>query len=155
MAFPSHRGIFIFKRMPFGLKTASAKFQRAIDVILATVRFQCALTYLDDIVIYSPIFEQHLLDLAAVLTLLRNSGASLKNANSAFAASRVKCLGVNVEAQGVEVDCSMPDAIWEAQEPRTKTSLRRFLGKNGFYRKFIAQHAKIAAPLKKFLKEDI
>ena len=141
--------------MPFGLKTAPATFQRAIDVILATVRFQCALTYLDDIVIYSPTFEQHFLDLAAMLTLLRNSGVSFKIAKCAFAASRVKYLGVIFGAQGVEVDCSKIDSIREAQEPRTKTSLRRFLGMTGFYRKFIAKYAKIAAPLTKFLKEDI
>jgi hypothetical protein len=49
-AFTSHRGLFQFLRMLFGLKTAPATFQRSIDVILSTVRFQFALTYLDDIV---------------------------------------------------------------------------------------------------------
>mgnify|MGYP003465558827 FL=1 len=73
-AFTSHKGLFQFKRMPFGLMTAPATFQRAIDVVLSSVRFQCALTYLDDIVIYSPTFDQHLLDLARVLQLLRDAG---------------------------------------------------------------------------------
>jgi Reverse transcriptase (RNA-dependent DNA polymerase) len=52
-AFTSHRGLFQFLRMPFGLKTAPATFQRSIDVILSTVCFQRALTYLDDIAVYS------------------------------------------------------------------------------------------------------
>jgi Reverse transcriptase (RNA-dependent DNA polymerase) len=55
-AFTSHRGLYQFKRVPFGLMTAAATFQRAIDIVLSSVRFQCALTYLDDIVIYSPTF---------------------------------------------------------------------------------------------------
>jgi Reverse transcriptase (RNA-dependent DNA polymerase) len=97
--------------MPFGLKTAPATFQRAIDVILSTVRFQCALTYLDDIVIYSPAFEKHLVDLETVLTLLGKSGVSLKIAKCSFAALQVKYLGVIVGANGVEVDSSKTAAI--------------------------------------------
>jgi Reverse transcriptase (RNA-dependent DNA polymerase) len=141
--------------MPFGLKTAPAAFQRAIDVILSTVRFQCALTYLDDIVIYSPTFEKHLVDLATVLKLLGKSGFSFKIAKFSFAALQVKYLGVIVGAHGVEVDSSKMAAIKEAQDSRTKTSLRRFLGMTGFYRKFISQYAKIAAPLTRYLKNDI
>jgi hypothetical protein len=53
-AFTCHQGLHQLKRMPFGLMTAPATFQREIDVILSSVRFQCALTYLDDIIIYSP-----------------------------------------------------------------------------------------------------
>jgi hypothetical protein len=52
-AFTSHRGLFRFKLLPFGLATDPATFQRAIDVILSSVRPQCALTYLDDDVMYS------------------------------------------------------------------------------------------------------
>jgi RNase H-like domain found in reverse transcriptase len=111
--------------------------------------------YLDDIVIYSPTFEKHLVDLATVLTLLRKSGGSLKIAKCSFAALQDKYLCVIVGAHGVEVDSSKTAAIREAQEPRTKTSLRRFLGMTGFYRKFISQYAKIAAPLTRYVKDDI
>jgi transposase InsO family protein len=153
-AFTSHRGLFQFLRMAFGLKTAPATFQRAIDVILSTVRFQCALTYLDDIVIYSPTFEQHLVDLNTVLTLLREAGVSLKISKCVFAAEQVQYLGLKVGAAGVEVDRSKTAAVEEARAPRTRTALRRFLGMTGYYRKFIDQYAKKAAPLTKYLKED-
>jgi hypothetical protein len=103
-AFDSHRGLYQFKRMPFGLMTAPATFQRAIDIFLSSVRFQCALTYLDDIVIYSPTFEQHLEDLSKVLKLLRDAGVSLKRAKCSFAALHVKYLGLKVSHAGVEVD---------------------------------------------------
>jgi hypothetical protein len=73
-AFTSHKELYQFKLMPFGLMTAPATFQRAIDIVLSSVRFQCALTYLDDIVIYSPTFDQHLKDLSRVLRLLQDGG---------------------------------------------------------------------------------
>jgi Reverse transcriptase (RNA-dependent DNA polymerase) len=103
-AFTSHRGLYQFKRMPFGLMTAPATFQRAIDIVLSSVRFQCALTYLDDIVIYSPTFEQHLEDLSKVLKLLHDAVVSLKRSKCSFAALQVKYLGLKVSHAGVEVD---------------------------------------------------
>jgi Reverse transcriptase (RNA-dependent DNA polymerase) len=89
-AFTCHQGLYQFKRMRFGLMTAPATFQRAIDVILSSVSFQCALTYLDDFVVYSPTFEKHLADLSTVLQLLQVAGVSLKRAKCAFAALHVK-----------------------------------------------------------------
>jgi Reverse transcriptase (RNA-dependent DNA polymerase) len=154
-AFTSHRGLYRFRRMPFGLKTAPATFQRAIDVILSTVRFQCALTYLDDIVIYSPTFEQHLVDLKMVLSLLRNAGVSLKISKCSFAALKVSYLGVRVGSEGVEVDMTKVAAVREARAPTTKTALRRFLGMTGFYRKFVNNYAKMASPLTRYLKDDV
>jgi Reverse transcriptase (RNA-dependent DNA polymerase) len=53
-AFTCHKGLYQFKGMPFGLMTAPATFQRAIDVVFSSVRFQCALTYLDDVIYTLP-----------------------------------------------------------------------------------------------------
>jgi transposase InsO family protein len=154
-AFTSHRGLYRFKRLPFGLKTAPATFQRAIDVILSSVRFQCALTYLDDIVIYSPTFSQHLEDLSVVLKMLQTAGVSLKLNKCSFAASQVQYLGFKVGVNGVEVDATKTAAIKEARAPRNKNELRRFLGMTGFYRKFIENYARKAAPLTRYLKDDV
>jgi Reverse transcriptase (RNA-dependent DNA polymerase) len=154
-AFTSHRGLFQFLRMPFGLKTAPATFQRSIDVILSTVRFQCALTYLDDIVVYYPTFQQHLEDLTAVLYLLRDAGVTLKIKKCAFAAEQVTYLGLKVGTAGVEVDRSKTVAVEEAHAPQTKTAMRRFLGMTGYYRKLIDSYSKKAAPLTLYLKDGV
>jgi RNase H-like domain found in reverse transcriptase/Reverse transcriptase (RNA-dependent DNA polymerase) len=140
--------------MPFGLMTAPATFQRAVDVVLSSVWFQCALTYLDDIVIYSPTFEQHLKDLSRVLKLLQEAGVSLKRAKCSFAALRAKYLGLKVSRNGVEVDDEKIASVRHALPPTNKKGLRRFLGMTGFYRKFIPAYAKIAAPLTRYLKDD-
>ena len=153
-AFTCHKGLYQFKRMPFGLMTAPATFQRAIDVVLSSVRFQCALTYLDDIVVYSPTFDKHLEDLSTVLQLLQAAGVSLKRAKCSFAALQVKYLGLKVSHAGVEVDEDKIASVRQALPPTNKTSLRRFLGMTGFYRKFVPSYAKVAAPLTLFLKGD-
>jgi hypothetical protein len=149
--FTSHRGLYRFKRMPFGLVSAPATSQRAIDVILSSVRFQCALTYLDDIVIYSPTFMRHLQDISVVLRLLSRAGVSLKFSKCEFAARQVQYLGFKVGENGLEADQSKTEAIRKALPPKVKTSLRRFLGMTGFYRRFFKGYSTLAAPLNRYL----
>jgi Reverse transcriptase (RNA-dependent DNA polymerase)/RNase H-like domain found in reverse transcriptase len=153
-AFTSHKGLHQFKRIPFGIMTAPATFQCAIDIVISSVRFQCALTYLDDIVIYSPTFDQHLKDLSRVLRLLQEAGVSLKRNKCSFAALQVKYLGFKFSQAGVEADDDKNASVRQALPPTKKTGLRRFLGLTGFYRKFIPTYAKVAAPLTTFLKGD-
>jgi Reverse transcriptase (RNA-dependent DNA polymerase) len=153
-AFTCHKGLYKFKGMPFGLMTAPATFQRAIDVILSSVRFQCALTYLDDIVLYSPTFDKHLEHLSTVFQLLKAAEVSLKRAMCSFAALHVKYLGLKVSQAGVEVDEDKIASVCQALPPTNKTILRRFMGMTAFYRKFVPSYAKMAAPLTIFLKGD-
>ena len=153
-AFTSHRGLYQFKRLPFGLVSAPATFQRAVDIILSSVRFQCAITYLDDIIIYSSSWERHLEDLKRVIESLRDSGITLQLAKCSFCATEVQYLGFIVGRDGLKVDNSKLSAIQKSLPPRTKTRMRRFLGMTGVYRRFIANYAKIAAPLTRYLKLD-
>jgi hypothetical protein len=112
--FTSHRGFYRRKRMPFRLMSVPATFQRAIDVILSTVGFKCALNYLDDIVICSPSFEQHLVDLTMVLRLLNETGVSLKLSKCSFAALKVQYLGYKVGRNGLKVYEPKDEAVLRA-----------------------------------------
>lgn len=76
--FTSHYGTYRFKRMPFGLQNAPTTFQRAIDVVLASVKWQFALVYLDDIIVFSQSIDDHFDHLRTVLTLMLEAGFSLK-----------------------------------------------------------------------------
>jgi hypothetical protein len=143
--FTSNRCLYRFKRMLFGLVSALATFQRTIDVVLNTFKFQCALTYLDDIVIYSATFEQHFIDLNRVLKLLEDAGISLKLSKCSFAAYQVQYLGYKVGRAGLEVDDSKIEAVIRAVPPTNKTGLRRFLGMTGYYRRFIKTYSVVAA----------
>ncbi|KAL0151699.1 hypothetical protein M9458_052998 [Cirrhinus mrigala] len=77
-AFVSHCGLFQFKVLPFGLCNAPATFQRVMNNVLAGLIYKCCAVYLDDIVIASPTFEQHLIDLREVLSRLESAGLTLK-----------------------------------------------------------------------------
>ena len=70
--------------MPFGLKNAPATFQRALDIILARVKWQFALVYLDDVIIYSNSAREHFDHVEHVLTLLQEAGISLRLEKCAF-----------------------------------------------------------------------
>ena len=63
--------------MPFGLKNSPATFQRATDIILAQVKWQYALVYLDDVIVYSKTVEEHFAHLKYVLTLIKETGIIL------------------------------------------------------------------------------
>jgi hypothetical protein len=153
-AVTSHRRLFEFTRMPFGLVAAPATFKRAIDIVLSTVRFECALTYLDDIIIYSSSFEQHLEHLATVLKLLSDSGVSLKLTKCRFAQLEVDYLGFRVSRNGLEVNPTKTEAIMQSKRPGSKKDIRSFLGMPGVYRRFIKHYSEKASPLTSMLRKE-
>jgi Reverse transcriptase (RNA-dependent DNA polymerase) len=153
--FTTHRGLYRFKRLPFALVSAQATFQRAIDVIISSVRFRCALTYLFDIIVFSSMFEQHVRDLDLVLSLVRSACVTLKLEKWRFAAPEVLYLGYIVGCEGLRVNESNISSLQAAVPPQTKTGIRRFLGMCGLYRRFIPGYAKVSVALTRYLNDDI
>jgi Reverse transcriptase (RNA-dependent DNA polymerase) len=68
MAFVTHKGLHRFTRMPFGLSNAPATFQRALDMILAGVKWQYVLVYLDAVIVYSKSITEYMEHLDYILT---------------------------------------------------------------------------------------
>ena len=153
-AFTSHRGLYQFKRMPFGLVSAPATFQRAVDCILSSVRFRCAITYLDDIIVYSRTFKGHLEDLKVVLSLLKDAGVSLKLKKCSLTATQVEYLGFKVGRDGLSVNPEKIYAVLKAKIPESKSEIRSFLGMAWVYRRFVPNYSKRAAPLTKLLRNE-
>ena len=120
-AFTTHCGTYQFTRMPFGLSNAPATFQRALDVILRSVRWSTAIFYLDDVIVFSSSHEQHLLDVDRVLTLLGRAGVSLKFSKCSFFQPKVAYLGHIVSAAGFEVDQSKTSALRSCRAPTNKS----------------------------------
>eukprot|EP00171_Calliarthron_tuberculosum_P006618 IDg6618t1 len=77
-AFTSHAGTFQFRRMPFGICNAPATFQRTLDILLAGYRWQSCLVYLDDVIVFSNTFKDHIRHVEQVLKALDGAGFSLK-----------------------------------------------------------------------------
>jgi hypothetical protein len=152
-AFVTHCGIHRFNRMPFGLVNAPATFQRALDMIVAGVKWMYALVYLDDVIIYSRTFEDHLKHVSHVLALLKGAGVSLKLKKCYFFKSEVEYLGHIVTPGRLHVSDKNVVALKQAQHPTNKTELRSFLGMCNVYRKFVPQFSKIATPLTELLRK--
>ena len=145
--FSSHWGVYRFKRMPFGLRNAPATFQRALDVILSSVRWQSALVYLDDVIIFSRNFEDHVRDVQTTLSLLQKHGLSLKLRKSFFFQSSVDYLGHVVRPGKLQVASKTVDAVQKMHRPTNLTELRSFLGLCNVYRRFVPNFSRIASPL--------
>ena len=154
-AFISHEGLFEFNRMPFGLTNAPATFSRMMQAVLAGLQWQSCLVYLDDIIIFSKTFEDHLSDVDRVLKRLIDRGLSCKAKKCELFRSEVIYLGHKITKHGVSADPAKIKAITEMPEPENLTQLRSFVGCCSYYRRLIKKFAKIAAPLTTLMKKDV
>ena len=153
-AFVTHKGLFECVVMPFGLTNAPATFQRLMDVVLAGLKWQCCLVYLDDIIVYSPTFEQHLQDLRNVFIALEAARLTLKPPKCNFCRAEMKFLGHIITAKGIKPDPSLISTVTQFPPPTNIKQVQAFLGLTGYYRRFIRNYAKIAEPLLKLLRSQ-
>jgi hypothetical protein len=146
-AFTTPKGLFQYKRMPFGLTNAGATFQRMMNTVLGKLTWDQCMVFIDDIVVYSRSWDEHISSLRLVFEKLREAGITLKLAKCNFGADHVKFLGHVVSREGVGPDPEKIKAIRELELPTTLKALKSFLGMTGWLRKFIKDYAKIAAPM--------
>ena len=146
-AFVTPFGLYEYQRMPIGVCNAPATFQRLIHAIMSDLVFQVVLVYLNDLLVYSSTFQDHLVRLETVLKRLRETGLKLKIEKCHFLQSEVKFLGHQVLSEGVHTDPDKISAVWEWPVPNTPKELRLFLGFCSFYRKCIEGFSQIAGPL--------
>ncbi|GFS52332.1 transposon Tf2-9 polyprotein [Trichonephila clavipes] len=152
-AFITRNGTFAFLRMPFGLSGAAPNFQRAIDTILKPVIGRFVLVYMDDVIITSPSFKDHLDHLTQVFTLLRDAGLTLNKEKCHFARDKLKYLGLIISKEGIETNNKKIRAITEMKPPKNNQEVSKFLGMTGWYQKFIPRYADICEPLYQLKKK--
>jgi hypothetical protein len=154
-AFVTRDGLFEYLRMPFGLCNSPSTFQRTMDLLLMGMNNRCALVYIDDILIFSDTFEQHLIDLEELFRRLVQSEFSIKLTKCHFGKREVDYLGHTINQHGVSPDLKKVKAISEFPYPHDLTSLRSFLGMTNYYNQFIEDFAHIAAPLYALTKKEV
>ena len=146
-AFRTHHGHYEFRVMSFGLFNAPSSFQATMNMIFKPYLRHFIIVFVDDILIYSTSFTNHLLHLQFVFQILLDNQFALKLSKCFFAQPQVEYLGHLVSARGVEPVALKVVAIHQWPTPRSTRAVRSFLGLVGFYRRFIRGYATIATPL--------
>ena len=152
-AFVTPWGLFEWERIPFSLTNAPAAFQRYMEQCLSDLRDEICLPYLDDVIIFSKSFEQHVEDVRKVLQRLRENGIKLKASKCSLFKKQVKFLGWIVSGDGYTVDPNNTKAVTSLKDktPTTVGEVRQLLGLLSYYRRFIPNFSSIASPLYELL----
>jgi transposase InsO family protein len=152
-AFVSKYGLFEYTTMPFGLCNAPATFQRMMEIALAGLQWDICLIYLDDVIVFAPIFEQMLTRLRDVFSRIRTAGLKLKPAKCHLFQREVTFLGHVINSDGVLPDPENVKKIIEWDVPKDVTGVRSFLGMGNYYRRFIKDYSSKMQPLIELTKK--
>ena len=153
-AFRTRFGLYEYLVMPFGLTNAPATFQAYINNVLRKYLDVFVVVYLDDILVYSKTYEEHVGHVRSVLTALRDADLRIKPEKTEFHRHEVKFLGYIVSREGLKMDSKKVEAITSWPKPTTVKEVQSFLGFANFYRQFIAGYSAVAAPLTSLTKKD-
>jgi RNase H-like domain found in reverse transcriptase/Reverse transcriptase (RNA-dependent DNA polymerase) len=151
-AFITHEGLYEWLVMPFGLTNAPATFQRTMQLVLEELFYTIAPVYIDDIIVHSKTFEEHIKDLEKVFKKIRKANLKLGPDKCKFCFNEIKFLGHIVGKDGIKTDLAKIEKVKNYPRPMNITQLRGFLGLAKYYRKFIKDFAKIAKPLNDLTK---
>lgn len=142
-----HRGLQRLTVASMGLATTPSFFQHRMETILKPYLWLFVLVYIDDIIVFSRSFHEHLKHLEAIFTVLENSGATMSLPKCHFAQRGVEALGHYVSRLGLSTTADKTEAIRNLEMPVDLKTLEAGLGLMGYYREFVPNYAIIADPL--------
>ncbi|UYV61908.1 K02A2.6-like [Cordylochernes scorpioides] len=148
----THRGLYRYNRLPFGISPASAIFQRCMDSLFHDV--PNTVIYLDDIFIGSKDEQEHYRILEMIFDKLKELNFTLNKEKCLFLKKDICFLGHIINEDGVRPDSKKLEALERCKKPFDKTSLKSFLGMLSFYSKYIPNMSTLAGPLYQLLKKD-
>ena len=153
MVVNTHKGLFRYTRLPFGISAAPGIFQRVMDNILQGILG--VVVYLDDILITGPTVRDHLESLETVLDRLMKAGLHIKKDKCTFLSSSVTYLGHKIDSEGLHPLPSKVRAVMEAPCPSNPKQLKAYLGLITYYAKFLPNLSSLLTPLYKLHKKTI
>ena len=149
-AFVAPKGKFEFVVMPYGLVNAQATFQRSMDKLVKQLRDNGnddVDAYVDNIIIYSKSFDEHMHTLDEVLNLAGQANLSLRSDKCEFAKPEMEFLGFLIDGQKIRPTPANVEKVMGFPQPTTRKKLQSFLGIANFNRRFIKEYSKIVQPL--------
>ncbi|KAM0011412.1 putative nucleotidyltransferase, Ribonuclease H [Helianthus debilis subsp. tardiflorus] len=154
-AFRTFYGHYEFLVMPFGLSNAPAAFMDLMNRVCKPYLDKFIIVFIDDILIYSKNQADHEKHLRCILKLLHHEKLYAKFSKCEFWLREVQFLGHIVSKRGIQVGPAKVEAVMNWQEPKTPVEIRSFLGLAGYYRRFIENFSRIAAPLTSLTKKKV
>ena len=128
-------GKYKFLQVPFGLAQAPAFFQHLMNKVLDNCPF--AMTYLDDIIIFSDTEEEHLAHTEEIFKRLEAADLKMKRSKCDFFKKHIHYLGHLISADGIRPLKDKLDTICDMPAPHNSKEVKQFLGLAGYYRKFV------------------
>ena len=154
-AFRTRYGHFEFRVMPFGLTNAPAAFMDLMHRVFQSYLDQFVVVFVDDILIYSQSEWEHEYHLRIVLQLLRDHQLYTKFSKCEFWLTEVRYLRHVVSASGVSVDPEKVEAVMSWERLKSVFEIRSFLGFTGYYKRFIEDFSRIAAPMTRLTWKEV
>lgn len=153
-AFVTQEGHFQWTCLPFGLKTSPAIFQRILSSIIRRHKLSdFCVNYIDDILIFSKTFQEHVDHLSQLLESIMKEGFRLKLSKCTFASDSVKYLGHVIKNNSISPINDNLISIKEFPTPETRKNIRQFLGKVNFYGRYIPNASITLDPLHNLLRK--
>ncbi|CAF4416553.1 unnamed protein product [Rotaria sp. Silwood2] len=150
-AFSTRDNHYQFTVLPQGITNGPATFQRVINHILGPARWKYALAYIDDVIIYSETFEEHLKHLNEICTILKNARFRLNPDKCEIAQTQTDYLGHNIKNGEIRPSPHNINGLLNTRLPQTPDEACKFVKAAEYYRKFIPNFSQIAEPLRKFV----
>ena len=140
-------GLYECESMPFGLCNAQPTFQRLMQNCLGELNLTYCLIYLDDVIVFSEMPEEHLQRMCVVFDHLQEHSLKLKPSKCDVFKSKINYLAHHVSQKGDLPLKKNLESIAQCLPPDTYTEVKSFVSLVGHYRHFIKGFAKIAVPL--------
>jgi transposase InsO family protein len=148
------RSLYNFVRMPFGCVNSAATQAKLMDRVLGFDLEPRVFVYLDDIVITSKGFDEHLELLAEVARRMKNANLTVNPAKSKFCKKEIEFLGYILSEEGLRPSPRNVTAIVNYPAPKKKKEVRRLMGMANFYHRFIEDYSAVMTPISDLLKGD-
>ncbi|MBW0512867.1 hypothetical protein O181_052582 [Austropuccinia psidii MF-1] len=150
-----HCGVYEYLRMPFGIKNAPLHFQRMMnDLFPEELSEGLLIIYIDDIIVCSKTWEEHMYRLSRILTKIQSVNMKISLKEFHFGFKELKALGHVVSGLSLGIDKNKVAAVLLKPMPQNQKEIQSFLGFSGYYRKNIKDLASIARPLYKLCDKD-
>ena len=147
----THKGLFQFNRLPYGVSSSPGIFQRTMENLLQGIPF--VVVRVDDILVSGSNDEEHLANLEEVLKRLSEAGLRLKREKCVFMMEEVVYLGQKINRQGIQPIEEKVRAITEAPAPKNVSEVRSYLGMINYYQRYLPNLSTILAPLHGLLEK--